>query len=85
MALTNAERQARYRERHLSRTSVDADKRFLRLTLDVSTRNKLTRIAAHRGASITALIGRWADDAEQRILTKATAAEQRQYYRATDL
>lgn len=84
MALTNAERQARYRQRHL-RDADTADMRILRLTLDVTTRNKLTRVASHRGCSVTALVARWADEAEKRILARATPAEERKYFAATDL
>ena len=85
MALSNAERQKIYRQRHLGRKSETSDKRFLRLVLDVNTRNKLTRIAKHRGVSVVKLIAAWADNAEDRILAKATTAEERKYYAATDL
>jgi len=85
MALSNAERQRLYRQRHLGKMSEGGDKQFLRLVLDVSTRNKLKRIAKHRGVSVPALITTWADRAEQRILDKATASEQRKYYATTDL
>ncbi len=78
MALTNAERQARYREKHFK--SDDADMKRLKLVLDIGTRNKLTRIAAHRGTSVTALIRKWAEDAERRIVDRLTTKEQTTYY-----
>jgi hypothetical protein len=85
MALTNAERQKKYRERHLKKSSDTADKKFMRLTLDIQTRNKLTRVAAHRCVSIIALITKWVDDAEQRILDKMTPKDEKKYFAATDL
>jgi hypothetical protein len=59
MALSNKERQALYRERHIKRA--DGEKERLTLVLDAGTKAHLARIAAHYGyASVTDLIERWA-------------------------
>jgi hypothetical protein len=54
MALTNAERQARCRERHLK--SEDGTKLCAQFIFDASTRAQLKRIGRHKGCSVTSLI-----------------------------
>jgi hypothetical protein len=55
--LTNAETQARYRERHLG---VDGEKVRVGFNLDAGTRAKMGRLSCHRGYKITALVeGSW--------------------------
>jgi hypothetical protein len=46
VALTNAEKQARYRERHLA---VDGEKRRTMLFLNATTRAQLDRLAHRKG------------------------------------
>ena len=53
MPLTNAEKQARYRERHLG---VDGEKVRVGLNLNAGTRAKMDRLARHQGYTITALV-----------------------------
>jgi DNA-binding transcriptional ArsR family regulator len=64
MALTNAEKQARYRERHLENGTMTRGHFFLEAT----TKAKLLRLAHHRKCSVPALIGDLAASAE-RLLT----------------
>jgi hypothetical protein len=56
VTLTNAEKQARYRERHLGS---DGEKVRVGLNLNAGTRAKMGRLALHRGYTITALARRW--------------------------
>ena len=53
VTLTNAEKQARYRERHLG---VDGEKVRVGLNLNAATRAKMGRLARHRGYTITSLV-----------------------------
>lgn len=76
--LTNAERQARYRRRHLK--DLDGEKSRLSLFLDIHAKRRLERMARHRSYTVTALIEEWAAKAEDRILNRMTPKEQREYY-----
>ena len=53
VTFTNAEKQARYRERHLG---VDGEKVRVGLNLNAGTRAKMRRLARHGGYTITALV-----------------------------
>ena len=55
--LTNAERQARYRERHLE--STDGDKERAQFIFAVGTKKRLARVARHYGVTPTKLIEQW--------------------------
>jgi hypothetical protein len=59
MALTNAEKQARYRERHLENGTKTRGHFFLEAT----TKAKLLRLAHHRNSSVPELIGDLASSA----------------------
>jgi hypothetical protein len=63
MALTNAEKQARYRERHLENGTKTRGHFFLEAT----TKAKLLRLAHHRNCSVPALISDLAASAERRV------------------
>jgi hypothetical protein len=76
--LTNAERQARYRHRHLR--DIDGKKRRLSLFLDLHARRRLERIARHERYTVTALIEEWAAKAEQRITARMTLKEEKAYF-----
>jgi hypothetical protein len=78
--LTNAERQARYRQRHLR--NVDGEKRRLSLFLDLHARRRLERIARHKRYTVTDLIEEWAAKAEQRITARMTLKEEKAYFNA---
>jgi hypothetical protein len=67
VALTSAEKQARYRQRHLGD---DGDKTRIQLLLNAATRARLDRLARHSGCTVTALIEELAAAAERRVTTK---------------
>jgi hypothetical protein len=77
MPLTNAEKQARYRERHLG---TDGEKARIQLFLCASAKAQLDRLARHKGYSVTALIEELAASAERRIVNRLTQKAQRDYY-----
>ena len=57
--LTNAERQARYRGKHLE--NIEGDKERAQFMFEMGTKRRLERIARHYGyPSATALIEQWA-------------------------
>jgi hypothetical protein len=76
--LTNAERQARYRQRHLR--DVDGERRRLSLVLDLHARLRLERIARHKRYTVTALIEEWAAMAEHRITARMSLKEEKAYF-----
>jgi hypothetical protein len=76
MALTNAEKQARYRERHLG---VNGEKRRLTLFIDASAGAKLDRLAHRKGYSVTAMVEELAASAERRITAKLSGKALRAY------
>jgi hypothetical protein len=76
MALTNAEKQARWRERNLN----NGTKTRAQFVFDVSTTKQLKRVAAHKERSVTALIREWAASAERRIVERLSAKDLKRYY-----
>jgi hypothetical protein len=82
MALTNAEKQARWRERHLK--NEDGTKRRAQFVFDASTTNQLKRVAAHRECSVASLIKEWAVNAERRITAQLSGRALQQYYDRCD-
>jgi hypothetical protein len=78
MALSNAEKQARWRERHLKREN--GTKLRAQFIFDVSTTNQLKRVAAHKGRSVAALIREWAASAERRITGRLAGKDLKRYY-----
>jgi hypothetical protein len=79
MALTNAENQARYRERHLG---ADGEKRRTTLFLNATTRAQLDRLVHRKGKgySITAVIEELVASADRRITAKLSAKSLKRYY-----
>jgi hypothetical protein len=76
MALSNAEKQARWRERNLD----NGTKTRAQFVFDVSTTKQLKRVAAHRGRSVTSLIRAWAASAERRIVGQLAGKDLKRYY-----
>jgi hypothetical protein len=76
MALTNAEIQARYRQRHLK----EGDKRTLQIFLSATTRAQLDRLARHKDYTVTALIEEWAATAERRATSRLSGKALKTYY-----
>jgi predicted DNA-binding ribbon-helix-helix protein len=76
MALTNAEKQARYRERHLG---IDGEKTRVQLFLSVEAKAQLERVARHRGYTVTALVEELAARADQNIAHRLTGKALTEY------
>jgi hypothetical protein len=77
MALTNAEKQARYRERHLGRRG---EKARVQLFLSIDTKAQLDRLAHRKGYTVTALIEELTASAERRTVAKLSGKALKQYY-----
>lgn len=77
MGLTNAEKQQRYRERHLG---VAGEKARVQLFLSAVTRAQLGRLARHHGYTVTALIEELAASAERRTVAKLAPKALKTYY-----
>jgi len=77
MALSNADRQRRYRERHLG---VDGGKDRLQLFISVHANAQLYRLARHYGCTITEAFEKIAGAAEQAMDGSLTPTERKSYY-----
>jgi hypothetical protein len=67
--LTNAERQARYREKHME--SIEGDKERAQFIFEIGTKKRLERIARHYGyLSTTALIEQWTAQVASEVAEK---------------
>jgi hypothetical protein len=75
MALTNAEKQARYRERHLENGT--KTRAFLP---EATTKARRRRVADHRKCSVPALIGDLAASAERRVTAQLSGKALKRYY-----
>lgn len=63
MALTAAEKQARYRERHLK----EGDKERLQLVVSLHAKRALERLARHHGMTMAAMLERLAQEEQSRV------------------
>lgn len=77
MALTNAEKQARYRERHLG---VDGTKVAVHLFLSAPAKKQLDRVARLYGYTVTKMIEELAGNAEQHIVDGLDPEARKKYY-----
>ena len=77
MALTNVEKQARCRERHLGAVG---EKARVQLVLSAATKAQLGRLANHNGYTVTAMIEKMAADTEQRIVARLNPKVLKAYY-----
>jgi hypothetical protein len=77
MAMTNAEKQRAYRERHLG---FDGEKSRMQLVLSVRSKFQLERVARHKGYSVTALVEELAAQAEHRIINRMTPKQHQDYF-----
>jgi hypothetical protein len=75
--LTNAEKQARYRERHLG---IDGEKMRVGLNLNVGTGTKIFRLARHRGYTITAFVEELVERTERRVTARLPSRALKAYY-----
>jgi hypothetical protein len=76
MALTNAEKQRRYRERHLGK---DGEKVRLQACISLACDNQLKRLAIHYGCSVTKMIEVLVRQAEKETLAALSATEAEAY------
>jgi hypothetical protein len=67
MALTTAEKQQRYRERHLG---VKGGKQRIQFFVSVQAKAQLERLALHYGYTITRVIEKLTADAERALLNR---------------
>jgi hypothetical protein len=81
MAMSSAEKQHAYRERHLG---VDGSKVRVELILDAHAAAQLRRLAGHRGLPVTAVVEQLAGRTERRALAGMAPAEERRYLRADE-
>jgi hypothetical protein len=79
MAMTNAEKQRAYRERHLG---FSGEKSRLQLVLAVHARFQLERVARHRGYSVTTLVEELAAQVEREIIDRMTTKQRQAYFDA---
>lgn len=77
MALSTAERQKRYRERHLGG---EGAKECLQLFISISARAQLGRLARHHGYTVTKMVEVLAAQAEMALADTLTSARQKDYF-----
>jgi hypothetical protein len=75
-ALTNAERQRAFRERHLG---VGGEKVRVELILERDAAAQLRRLARHRGLSVAEVVEQLAGRTERRVLAGLSPARERRY------
>src|SRR5437660_10962146 len=76
MALTSAEKQRRYRERHLG---VHGSKERIQIFVSVQTKAQLGRLARHYGYTITRIIEDLVKDADRAILDRLPTRQHSTY------
>jgi hypothetical protein len=76
MALSSAEKQRRYRERHLG---IHGTKERIQLFISVQARAQLGRIAHHYGYAVTKVIEDLAANAERALLNKLPPRQRTAY------
>ena len=76
MVMTTAEKQQRYRERHLG---IHGTKERLQLFISVRAKAQLERLARHRGYTVTRTLETLIADAERALLDRLPARGQRPY------
>jgi hypothetical protein len=76
MALTSAEKQQRYRERHLG---IHGTKERIQLFISVQARARLGRLAGHYGYTVTRVIEDLAADAERALLNRLSPRQRTAY------
>ena len=77
MALTNAERQRQFRERHIE----EGGKRVLHLIVEAKTLAQLKRLARHHAMTVTAIVEDLAAKADSDIRNELSDGERRAYAR----
>jgi len=77
MALSQAEKQRRYRERHLG---YDGEKQRIQCLVSLGTKLKLKRLAHYYGCTLTTLIEKLAADAEKVLVRQIASCDLVDYY-----
>jgi hypothetical protein len=77
VALSNAEKQARWRERHLK--NENGTKCRIPLTVEATTKAQLRRLAHHRNCSIPTLIAALVASAERRVTAQLSGKALKAY------
>lgn len=80
MAKTGKERQAAFRERHLKETAGQGSR--LDVVLHGNAHLTLKRLARHYGLSVSALLGRLAEEEQGRVLAGMTGEQQDAFFDA---
>ncbi len=78
MAMSNAERQRAYRQRHLA--DVDGQGHKLSMIVSVQTGAQLGRLAAHHGVTKRAMLEQLLQQAEGDLLDEMKPKARREYY-----
>ena len=81
MALTGAERQRRYRQKHLK--DFDAQLERLQCVVSLHAKRALERLAVFYGLSQRDMLEQVINEAEQRLTAQLTGSEQDQFYDRT--
>ena len=81
MALTNAQRQAAYRQRHLR--SADGEGARLNLVVSHHSARQLTRLATHYGVTKRAMLEQLLKEAETAVLDGMNWQKQKAYLDVT--
>ncbi len=77
MALTNAEKQARYRERHLK--DVEGMRERLQAVVSIQAKRALESLARHHGATLAGIVERLALEEQARVTAGMDAEQFRQF------
>lgn len=75
MAMTAAEKQARYRERHLK----EGDKERLQIIIGLSAKRALERLAHHHGLTMGAMLERLVLDEQASVTAGMDGVQYRAY------
>lgn len=79
--MTNAERQAAYRKRHL--LDVDGQGERLNMVVPITTKAQLTRLTRHFGVTQRELMARVLAEAESKVVDGLGRAAEKAYYDGT--
>ena len=79
--MTNAQRQAAYRKRHLQDVEGQGDR--INMVVSVQAKVQLTRLATYYGVTRRELVVRVLADAESRVVDGLSRAAEKAYYHVT--
>ena len=79
--MTNAERQAAYRKRHLQ--DIDGQGERLNMVVPITTKAQLTRLARHFGITQRELLARVLGETESKVVDGLSRAAEKTYFDGT--